>query len=599
MKQILYIAVLLLAVYFFSSCEDRLDEENHSNVTAESMRTPEGFRMALNSVYSTLKQMYGYEEGIHGMMNPGTDELKSNIGGGNRTSDMAQYHLEKYNTDNEYPRKLWVDAYVNINTLNFLIENADVVDVTTSALTPAQRDQYVGEAKFMRAFLYFNMVQQFGDVTVTTAYNDDAKTSATRDDMLKAYEVIIKDLEEADKECLPSPQQNSLESGRTSGAAARHLLAKVYLTLGWVHDKDASGYPNNTHNKYYDPAKAKEYYQKAYNVANQLINDAPSLGLYLMSDFAGIFDEANDAPSGKNKEELFVARMDWDENNIYGARTTLNHYFVNGYDAYLGERNIIDGRCYSWNNPNMYTYDAFTNRDIDTRYNGTFQTVWFATKTQNGGTVNYSIDGVEQAFQWKLTTVGDTAIYYPGYKMSADEIKARTGNRGTKNQYVIFTPDAYNGKAIFPTITKFLDRTKAVPNDNSDRSYIIFRLGETYLIAAEAAFKLNNNADAANHINVLRERARNKETSSAGALNVQASDITLNFILEERTRELLAEHCRWADLVRTGTLLERVRKYDEGPAAINITDKHMLRPIPKRQIERVTSGEPYPQNPGW
>jgi hypothetical protein len=596
-KNIIFVLALMLGQFY--SCTDKLVEEYHSDVTQDFMKTPSGFKMGLNSVYSTMKTMYGYEEGIHGMMNPGTDEMKSNLSANNRTSNIAMYHLENYNTDNEYPRKLWEDAYYNINTLNYLIENAANVDVTTSALTDAQRTQYLGEAKFMRAFFYFNMVQQFGDVTVTTTYNTMPVTSATRDDMMKAYDVIIADLTEAIKICSPSPRTNSLESGRASAAAARHLLARAYLTLAWAYDKSPANYPNNPHNKYYNPAKAKEYYQKAYDTATSLINDAPALGISLMPNFSDIFDEANDAPSIKNTEALFVARMDWDENNTYGARSTLNHYYVNGYDAYLGERNVKDGRTYSWDNPNTYTYNAFTRRDVDTRYNGTFQTVWFATKLMNGGKVTYSIDGVSQTFDWKLNTIGDTALYYPGYKMTAAQIKARTSNRGGKNQYVIFTPEAYNGKAIFPTITKFLDRTRAVPNDNSDRSYIVFRLGETYLLAAEAAFKNGDNANAAKYINVLRERARNKMNSIVGALDIQPSDVTLDFILEERTRELLAEHCRWADLTRTGTLIERVKKYDEGPAAINIREKHLLRPIPKRQIDRVTTGTPYPQNTGW
>ena len=98
----------------------------------------------------------------------------------------------------------------------------------------------------------------------------------------------------------------------------------------------------------------------------------------------------------------------------------------------------------------------------------------------------------------------------------------------------------------------------------------------------------------------MRERARNKETSKIGALDITPAQVTLDFILEERTRELLAEHCRWADLARTGTLIERVRKYDNGRAYENITEeKHWLRPIPQIQIDRVTTGTPYPQNLGW
>lgn len=602
MNNIVKTTLFGLAVCLTCSCSDFLEEENHSKITQDFMSTPSGFGMALNSVYASLRTTYSYEEGIHGLMNPGTDELKNNISGSNRCATIANYDREQYNANNEYPRKLWNDAYININTLNFMIEHAAEVNVSTNALSAAQRDQYLGEAYFMRAFNYFQLVQQFGDVTLTTTYNTSPSTSAERHDMVQVYEeVIIPDLLKAIELCSPSPQLNNLESGRPSGATARHLLSRVYLTLGWVYDKNPGNpiYSGNTQTKYYNPSVAQEYYKKALDMAEGLVADAPSLGLRLMENFSDVFDEANDAPSGKNKEELFVARMDWDDNTTFGGRSTLNHYFVNGYDAYLGERNINDGRCYSWINPTKYTYDAFNNRDKDTRYEATFQTVWYATKTQKGGEINYVIDGKDEVFQWDYTVVGDTALYYPGYYMSAEEIREKTQNRDG-NHYIIFTPDAYNGRAIFPTIMKFLDRTRTNFNDNTDRSFIIFRLAETYLLGAEAAFKLGNNAKAASLINVVRERARNKATTAPGALDVTAGDITLDFILEERTRELLGEHCRWADLARTGTLIDRVKKYDDGKANENIlADKHWLRPIPQQMIDRVTTGTPYPQNPGW
>jgi len=596
MKRIIYILASFFFLIALASCQDWLEEENHSSTTQDFLKTSQGFKMGLNSVYSVLGSMYGDEGGIHGLMNPGTDELKSSTTE-NRTTTLSIYDPTRYTAENEFLSNLWSNAYKNINTLNYMIENVDNIPIDAN-LTLAQRTQYLGEAKFMRAFLYFNLVQQFGDITVSTTFNDQPSKSAVRDDMLKAYDVIIQDLIDASTECSPSLHLNGLEAGRASGAAARHLLARVYLTLGWVYDKSSSSYPNNSHNKYYDPDKAKEYYQKAYNIASKLIADAPSLGISLMSSFADIFNEENDDPSGKNKEELFVARMDWDLDNTYGRRSTLNHYYVNGYEAYMGERNIDDGRCYSWFNPNVYTYNAFNNRYKDTRYDATFQKVWYATKAQKGGTVSYVINGTKESFNWKYTVVGDTAIYYPGYNMTADEIRAKTQNR-EGNKYLIFTPNAYDGYKIFPTITKFLDRTRAQYNDNSDRSYIIFRLGETYLLAAEAAYKLNDNENAAKYINILRERARNKLTSVSGELDIKASDITLDFILEERTRELLAEHCRWADLARTGTLLTRVKLYNDGVAKTNIEEKDQLRPIPQGQINKVTMGDPYPQNEGW
>lgn len=597
MKKQLYFLSIICLLVGFSSCKDWLDEENHSSTTQDFLKTPQGFKMGVNSAYAVLGSMYGDEGGIHGLMNPGTDEFKSGTTE-NRTTAMSIYDLTRYTANNEFPGNMWSYAYDNINTLNYLIEHVEEIQIGNE-LTLVQRTQYLGEAKFLRAFLYFNLVQQFGDVTVTTTFNDQPSRAAVRDDLLKAYDVIISDLEGAIKDCSASPQKNGLESGRASGATAQHLLARVYLTLGWIYDKDAATYPNNSHNKYYDPTKAKEYYQKAYDTAAKLITDAPSWGIYLMAKFADVFDEANDAPSNRNTEALFVARMDWDLNNTYGRTSTLNHYFVNGYDSYLGERNINDGRTYAWFNPNNYTYQAFNLRDKDTRYDATFQKVWYATKKQKGGDISYTINGTKESFSWEYTVVGDTALYFPGYKMSAEEIRKKTQSRTGLNKYIIFTPDAYEGNKIFPTMKKFLDKTRAQYNDNSDRSYVIFRLAETYLLAAEAAYKLSDKGNAARYINAVRERARNKETSSVGALDVTVSDITLDFILEERTRELLGEHCRWADLARTGTLLKRVRLYDDGQAKTNIADKHQLRPIPQSQINRVTVGEPYPQNSGW
>jgi hypothetical protein len=81
-------------------------------------------------------------------------------------------------------------------------------------------------------------------------------------------------------------------------------------------------------------------------------------------------------------------------------------------------------------------------------------------------------------------------------------------------------------------------------------------------------------------------------------MDVAASDLSVDFFLDERSRELCGENMRWWDLVRTGKLLERVRLHNK-EAAPNIQEKHILRPIPQAQIDATTTGDPYPQNPGW
>lgn len=134
-------------------------------------------------------------------------------------------------------------------------------------------------------------------------------------------------------------------------------------------------------------------------------------------------------------------------------------------------------------------------------------------------------------------------------------------------------------------------------NYPSIRPVIVYRLAETYLIAAEAAYMGGaTQQDALDNINIVRRRAAYPNPNPA-VMNV-TSIPSLDFILDERTRELCGENIRWLDLVRTGKLLERVKLYN-AEAGANIKPFHVLRPIPQKQIDAVTTGPKYPQNLGW
>jgi hypothetical protein len=144
---------------------------------------------------------------------------------------------------------------------------------------------------------------------------------------------------------------------------------------------------------------------------------------------------------------------------------------------------------------------------------------------------------------------------------------------------------------------KYFDTKRADLNAPSIRPVIVYRLAETYLNAAEAAFMLGKTAEAVSLINTIRERAASSP-ASIPAMDITAANLSIDFILDERSRELTGENMRWLDLVRTNKLLERVRLHNK-EAAPNIKDKHILRPIPQSQIDAVTTGPAYPQNPGW
>jgi hypothetical protein len=125
------------------------------------------------------------------------------------------------------------------------------------------------------------------------------------------------------------------------------------------------------------------------------------------------------------------------------------------------------------------------------------------------------------------------------------------------------------------------------------KDIILMRLGETYLLKAEAQFKQGKLEDAATTLNVLRGR------SNASAIT--AADVDLDFILDERVRELVGEENRRMTLMRTKTLVERTRRLNSVSPInqlIGIEDKHLLLPIPQAEIN-LNKDAVLEQNTGY
>jgi starch-binding outer membrane protein, SusD/RagB family len=569
---ILTAAMLLV----FGGCKKILEEHPKSNIVPTFLATPTGLLGALTGVYNDLRSSYG-TEGFTLTLYAGTDEMIA----GSQAQDNGVWNL--YNGLNGLSTNggfnVW---YQDINTLNGILKYAPA-----SGLPAATLNQYVGQAKFLRAFCYFYLLTTYGNVPLHTTFNTQALSADAPAAPAAVYTQIIQDLLDASTELPPTITAPFLGKAATAPTAL-FLLSKVYLTRGW----SSSAQPTD--------------FQSAYNTATTLITNKATYGLDLWQDYGDAFKMANDY----GKEVLFVS--DHDNNVQFGqfqtgasggnAQNVLPNLFRWNYVSALGinssagvpqvstgpasmVRDVNNGRPYTRAAPNTpYTiFHAFADQVNDSRYAKTFQTFWICNTpcTSARGTLVVGVD---------------TAILMPGVEVPQARRDAFKG--------VITTPSQYNNN-VFPTVKKFDDLTRSNMNDPSTRPYCIYRFSEVYFIAAEAAFKLNDNVNAANYLNMIRERAAFRTTNTAAqnaaaalAMDITPAQVDIDFILDEYTREFYGEARRWYDLVRTQQLIRRVGVWNP-KANANIQAFDVLRPIPQDEINAVLSGPPYPQNPGF
>jgi hypothetical protein len=420
-------------------------------------------------------------------------------------------------------------------------------------------------------------VQFWGDVTLNKNFQSEPTTSAVRTPQAEVYKFIIQDLNDAIAVLPPSPVLNGLLPGKANAAAAKHLLAKVYLT------------------KAGSPAKEASDYQNAFTIASGLISAKTTLGLALQQDFGKIYQEGNE----NNNEVLWTVQHTSNiayngPNNSGGTDNVLNHMWVPKYETFVPgmQRDVINGRPYIRAIPTRWLTDTvFAEKKNDIRYSKTFQTVWYSNNTASIPKWPATVPaGVDPSLAGKAKfSLGDTACYMPGVDVTDAKIAS--------TRYLLMPPRKYNIQ-MAPAMNKYFDTKRADQNAPSIRPVIVWTLSETYLIAAEAAFMSGKTAEAVTYINTIRERAA-YPTGNVAAMDITAADLSMDFILDERSRELCGQMTRWWDLVRTGQLQARIIKHNTDAQLNFVAPKHLLRPIPQSQVDGVTTGAIYPQNPGW
>lgn len=543
MKQQIYIGLLLVSVILvISSCKKDLIEKNPSGITAESVfTTPAGFETLVNAAYSYQRWWYGKEEG-YSLSEMGTDLWAS--GAGDITTDLTNYiNLQGTNTAITTE---WQQLYAAVNLCNTGINRIGGAGLSTTA-----RPIREAELKFLRAFYYWHIVESWGGVHFTLEETTGLITTANKTPVETFNKQIIDDLLFA----VANLPATTADYGRVTKPAAQAFLARMYLS--------------------------QKKYAEARDMSLAVINGG--YGFALAPAYADLWKMAN----LKNKEVVYAVNYSTNLslndlkdpilNPLGHSRGSNNGHllFAMKYDDQPAMiRDIAYGRPFDRYMPTRFLLDLYGSNDA--RYEGSFQTVWLA---------NSSI----RPSGMKL---GDTAI------LASKNVVAPSGKL-----YKIYDRNAvYNSNGTvkdqlhYVSLNKFADPTRTSINEaQSARDVFVIRFAELYLIAAEAEFNLGNTAAAATYLNVIRTRAA--KPGKTADMQVSASQVTLEFILDERAREFAGEQIRWFDLKRTGQLISRVKAYNPNAAAIQ--DFNLLRPIPRTQIDAVTNKDVFTQNPGY
>jgi len=547
MKTKSIILVLAILAFMSQSCEDYLKEELVSDVSASSYyTTPAGLEDAVDATYGYLKYIYGPPERGFTMNTFGTDVHTNGADGGHK---VVNWYDNNFNAGESFVRETWQRCYQGINQANAVINRSQSIEGLDEDLLRVR----LAEVRFIRAFWYFYLVKQWGDVHLSLEETEGVEVEANKTAAADIYSTaIIPDLLDGIAN-LPDEQS---DYGRATKPAAEFMLAKVYLT--------------RSYKSYAQGGDAGEAERLMTSVIDNYDFD-------ILDDFGAIFEYDN-----QMNEEVIWSVQNTPDLILNGGEGNRGHlYFLMEYDKLPGmQRDTENGRPWKRFRPTNFSLGMW-DRTIDSRYDATYKHVWYSNNA-----ANIPVDGAGNP----KYAVGDTALFIPGPGKDGDWTQA---DKDAK-PYIVYTTDQYTER-LFPSLNKFIDPYRPDrQHTNGSRDFNIARLGDAYLIRAEARFQQGDAPGARDDINVIRRRAA--WTGFETAMEITTGDVTLDFILDERARELDGEMHRWHDLVRTGKLVERVRLHNDEATGF-IQDYHIFRPIPQNQIDRTLGG--YPQNCGY
>lgn len=460
--------------------------------------------------------------------------------------------------------QFWADYYRIIYDANVVINRIDGEGVDIESQTT--RNKLKAEAMFFRAFAYRCLGHQYGGVPIVLEETSGPKRDFVRSTRQETYNQAISDLEFA-KDNLPTVNEIGGEDGRLTKAAANHLLAELYNTIG--------------------------DFDKAIAATSAIINS----GDYeLMTErfgtwsdrpgdvYGDLFRRGNQNRSSGNREGIWVAQYEFQaagggEPNLL-PRIVVPRFWVlkdaDGVNLFTGPNVKFGGRGIGW----------------------TAVSPWYRNETfgldNSPGLFDLDNDMRVSEFNMiKDIPANNPASSFFGQNIVESGAMANLGPYDMEWSVVLSKTTPIDD---FPDLA-VVDPETGLANTAANASYrdhYYFRLAETYLLRAEAYLGKGDLDLAAADINVVRARAN--------ATPVASADVDIDYILDERVRELAFEEYRMLTLMRLGKFVERVKKYNpmyNGEMETNtITSRNELWPIPASEIERNTEAV-LEQNPGY
>ena len=654
------------------SCSDILDEQPRSTFDPSFFNTEKGIEGGLTSLYAHLRYYYGNGYFLNSL-ETGTDEYTYAQSADGNFKDADLSGAGQMTPTNSIAGSVWGNAFPNINTCNGILEQGGELGFNVSLLA---------EAHFFRAFDYFLLVQTYGGVPLDLGagelkFNMTKVSASKRNTVPEVYKVIFEDLETAVKDLPETPRL----TGTVTKNVARLFLAKAYLTFAWwlENPNNIPTYPECERKDVSDnPKTAAQYYQLAYDVAMEAINNP---GPYALQP---TFYDVNAASNDRNSETMLYA--DHNENEKYGNGGA-GYGWGNGASpenfAYWMEtwnytemtalsdnvkntlinpvqREAVQGLGRPWTRMAPVA-DAFIEggvwedavKSIDSRYDATFTLSYYTNWDKSGSDVPFvygpngsQIKPNEIYFRFvdEATEANIDWTRWEVLDLDANGNVQKDDNGIEKKKEVTkFGFGSLPGIPYFVRSVKNISR-KCYPcnwkigisrtdnngglgskvNGGSPRPWNIAKFSEFYLIAAEAAVKGATGAKTAYElVNVLRARAGKQTYSvndhahvnidnSAAMVAATPTEITIDYILDERSREFWGEGYRWFDLVRTQKWAERATTYHIAKDGFLDTQLqeytrvipygYYLRPIPQGQIDAMemsTEEKIAYQNPAY